>query len=171
MCESGVWEKEGKKKKKRVKSREWQVPLRGMRYWVPPFEAILPPESLLPILVSHWIKKIIMMKNKVFAPAPLFGRVWDRKRLISKTLYGPRICAKVKFEKKKKKKKKNKYKASLESIQWVILPSSIVSITIPCLNFSIINFLDLLIGVCIIKKRWIIIDLVTSLWKYCEADE
>ena len=48
-------------------------------------------------------------ENKMFAPAPLFRWVWDKKCLISKTLYGPQICVQVEFERGKKiqKKKKN----------------------------------------------------------------
>ena len=52
-------------------------------------------------------------ENKLLTPPPIFGWVWDTECLISKTLYGPRICAQ--FELKKKREKKN-YKATLESI-------------------------------------------------------
>ena len=70
----------------------------------------------------------------MFAPAPLFGWVWDRECLISRTLYGPQICAQVEFG------EKNEREISTGQIQWVILSNSIVSIAIPCLNFSILNF-------------------------------
>ena len=42
-------------------------------------------------------------ENKLLTPPPIFGWAWDRECLISKTLYGPRICAQVEFEQKKKK--------------------------------------------------------------------
>ena len=102
----------------------------------------------------------------MFALAPLFGWVWGRVCLISKTLHGLEYLRKWSVA---REEEKNKYKTSLESIQCVILPSSIISIAIPCLKFFYHKFLDLLIGVCIIKKRWIIIDPVISLWKCCEG--
>ena len=40
------------------------------------------------------------------APAPQFGWVWDMECLISKTLYGPRICVKVEFEKRRRRRRK-----------------------------------------------------------------
>ena len=76
-------------------------------------------------------------ENKLLTPPPIFGWAWDRECLISKTLYGPRIYAQVKFDKRRRGKQiQGKFRNQFNE---VILPSSIVSLARPCPNFSILN--------------------------------
>ena len=43
-------------------------------------------------------------ENKLLTLAPLFGWVWDRECLISKTLHGPQICAQLEFAEKERER-------------------------------------------------------------------
>ena len=91
-----------KKKKERVKVGNDKYPFEACATGCHPLRQYCHWKACFPY---EWVNKINKSndENQMFAPTPLFGWVWDRECLISKTLYGPGICAQVELKKMKEK--------------------------------------------------------------------